>query len=83
MVRTEGVETMMEISAVLNIVLSVVFIGVSWWALQAFRFDLFVKKPDSAQAKLLQILLSIFIGYGVARFFMEYLGWSLMLKDLF
>ncbi|MFY0544210.1 DUF1146 family protein [Brevibacillus sp. H7] len=74
---------MMEISAVLNIVLSVVFIGVSWWALQAFRFDLFVKKPDSAQAKLLQILLSIFIGYGVARFFMEYLGWSLMLKDLF
>ncbi len=73
----------MEISAVLNIVLSVVFIGVSWWALQAFRFDLFVKKADSAQAKLLQILLSIFIGYGVARFFLEYLGWSLMLKDLF
>lgn len=73
----------LEASAVLNIVLSIVFIALSWWALQAFRFDLFVKKVDSAQAKLLQILLSIFIGYGVARFFLEYLGWSLMLRELF
>jgi uncharacterized integral membrane protein (TIGR02327 family) len=68
--------------AVINILISIVFIAVSWWALQAFRFDLFVVRADSAQAKLLQILLSIFIGYGVARFFMDYLGWSLMLKEL-
>lgn len=68
--------------AVINILISIVFIALSWWALQAFRFDLFVVKPDSAQAKLLQILLAIFIGYGVARFFMDYLGWSLMLKEL-
>jgi uncharacterized integral membrane protein (TIGR02327 family) len=78
-----GNQPMMEVSAVLNIVVSVIFIGVSWWALQAVRFDLFVKKADSAQTKLLQILLSIFIGYGVARFFMEYLGWSLLLNRLF
>jgi uncharacterized integral membrane protein (TIGR02327 family) len=73
----------MEWSAVLGIAVNVVFIGLSWWALQAFRFDLFVKQPESAQAKLLQILLSIFMGAGVARFFLEYLGWSLMLKGLF
>jgi uncharacterized integral membrane protein (TIGR02327 family) len=68
--------------AVINILVAIVFIALSWWALQAFRFDLFVHKIDSAQAKLLQILLSIFIGYGVARFFMDYLGWSLMLREL-
>jgi len=74
---------MMEVSAVLNIIVSLLLIAVSWWALQAFRFDLFVKKPDSAQVKVLQILLSIFIGHGVTRFFLEYLGWSLLLNRLF
>ncbi|UFJ40149.1 DUF1146 family protein [Brevibacillus humidisoli] len=71
------------ISALLYIVLTIIFIAISWWALQAFRFDLFVKKPDGAQAKLLQVLLSIFIGHGVAQFFMEYLGHSLLLQNLF
>lgn len=69
------------VSALVSIVVSIVCIGLSWWALQIFRFDLFVKKADSAQTKLLQILLSIFIGHGVADFFMEYLGWSLMLQN--
>ncbi len=71
------------VTGLLTILVSIVCIGLSWWALQAFRFDLFVKKADSAQAKLLQILLSIFIGAGVARFFMDYLGASLLLGHLF
>jgi uncharacterized integral membrane protein (TIGR02327 family) len=70
-------------TALLNISVSIICIAVSWWALQAFRFDLFVKKPDSPQAKLLQILLSIFLGSGVSRFLMEYLGSSLMLREFF
>ncbi|MGD8190332.1 DUF1146 family protein [Brevibacillus ginsengisoli] len=71
------------VSAVTNIIVSILCIGFSWWALQAFRFDLFVKHPESGQSKLLHIILSIFIGHGVASFFMEYLGWSMMLKSLF
>lgn len=71
------------VSALMYIILTIVSIAGSWWALQAFRFDLFVKKPDSAQAKLLQILLSIFLGHGVAQFFLEYLGHSLLLQTLF
>lgn len=71
------------VSALVYIILTIVSIGGSWWALQAFRFDLFVKNPNSAQAKLLQILLSIFLGHGVARFFLEYLGHSLLLQTLF
>ncbi len=71
------------VSALINIVLSIICIGLSWWALQAFRFDLFVHKANSARAKLLQILLSIVVGYIVSRFFLEYLGSSLMLQNLF
>lgn len=70
------------VSALVNILVSIVCIGLSWWALQAFRLDLFVKRPDSAQTKLLQIILAVFVGHGVASFFMEYLGWSMMLEEL-
>jgi uncharacterized integral membrane protein (TIGR02327 family) len=72
-----------EIYGVVSIILTVLFIALSWWGLQAIRFDLFLKKPDSAQAKLLQILLSLVIGYEVARFFLDYLGWSLMIGRVF
>ena len=70
-------------SALLTIIASVFFIGLSWWALQAFRFDLFVKNPRSGQAKLLQIFLAIFIGHGIADFFIQYLFSSLQLHELF
>ncbi|RXT04381.1 DUF1146 family protein [Ammoniphilus sp. CFH 90114] len=70
-------------TGLINIFLSLIFISISWWAIQCFRLDLFVKDYKSAQVKALQILLSIALGHGVARFFMDYLGWSMMLKQLF
>ncbi|CAM5797297.1 MULTISPECIES: DUF1146 family protein [Brevibacillus] len=66
-----------------SIIVSVALIGVSWWALQAFRFDLFLKNPQGPQAKLLQIIMSIFLGYQMASFLMEYLGWSLIFGQIF
>jgi uncharacterized integral membrane protein (TIGR02327 family) len=69
-------------TGLVNIVLSLLCIGISWWALQAIRIDLFVKQYDHPRTKVLLIFLSIIIGNGVARFFMDYLGWSLMLKQL-
>ncbi|NGQ95576.1 DUF1146 domain-containing protein [Brevibacillus sp. SYP-B805] len=74
---------MIDAYPLINIVITIICIAVSWWGLQAFRFDLFLKKADSPQAKLLQVLLSIFLGSGVARFFMEYLSSSLLLGRLF
>lgn len=74
---------MTDVYPLISITVTIVCIGISWWALQAFRFDLFTRKVNSAQTKLLQILLSIFIGNGVARFLMEYLTSSLMIGNLF
>lgn len=70
-------------TGLINILLSLVFITLSWWAVQSFRLDLFVKDYKSPQAKVLQILVSVALGHSVAKFFMDYLGWSLMLKQLF
>lgn len=73
----------LALGGVLNIVLALVCIAVSWWALQSVRFDLFLKNPRGAQAKMLLILLSIALGYGVASFFTAYLNWSALLQELF
>ncbi|HJV45989.1 MAG TPA: DUF1146 family protein [Bacillota bacterium] len=72
----------MGANGLINILLSLVFITLSWWALQAFRFDLFVKDHKGAKSKVLQILAAVALGHSVAKFFMDYLGWSLMLKQL-
>jgi uncharacterized integral membrane protein (TIGR02327 family) len=72
-----------EIYGFLSILLSIVFIGLSWWALQSVSFEKWLKKPNSAQAKLLQIILSVVLGYELTRFFLDYLGWSMVMGDLF
>lgn len=69
--------------ALLNMVLTLVSIVVCWWALQCVKFDLFLRQADGAQAKLLQLLLAIFLGYTIARFFIDYLQWSGWLRYLF
>lgn len=73
----------MAVSGLVNIVITILGIGFSWWSLQQFRFDLFLKEPKSPQSKTLQIFLSIVMGYLLSRFFIDYLGWSTMLKRLF
>jgi uncharacterized integral membrane protein (TIGR02327 family) len=69
--------------ALFNMVLTLVLIAISWWALQCIKLDLFVRDINGTQAKLLQILLSIFLGYTVARFFIDYIQWANWLRYLF
>lgn len=47
---------------------------VSWVALGAVRWDVFVKTPESAPARLLRLLLAILIGSGIAGFIVAYGG---------
>ncbi len=71
------------LSSMLSIILTMIAIGFAWWGLQSVRFDIFLKKPDGPQAKGLQIILSIALGYQFAQFFLDYLGWSIQLRNLF
>ncbi|UJF33264.1 DUF1146 family protein [Paenibacillus hexagrammi] len=70
-------------STVLHIMIYLICIGVSWWALQEFRFDVLLKRPKSAPAIMLQILLSIALGQLVASFFIQYLGLSIGFGNMF
>lgn len=70
-------------TAIFNMALTLVMILISWWALQVFKFDLFIRNMNSPQAKILQLLLSVLIGHGVASFFIQYMNWTAMLKYIF
>lgn len=78
-----GILSSMPSIALMYMVVYVIAIGFAWWALQEFRFDLFLKRPRSAAAKTLQIFLSIVLGSLVANFFLQYLGYSVGLNGIF
>lgn len=75
--------TSYAIEGIVHIFLSIILIALAWWALQTVRWDLFLLRPNSPQAKVLVIFLSIIIGSLVAGFLSQYFGWSNLIKYLF
>ncbi|MCF6138883.1 DUF1146 family protein [Pseudalkalibacillus berkeleyi] len=69
--------------SLLSIIINLVFLAVSWWAIQGLNFEKFIKSGKVVQARLLMILLTIAIASLVSTFFLNYLSWSLQLKYLF
>ncbi|KIL49778.1 membrane protein [Jeotgalibacillus soli] len=68
--------------ALLSMLIHLVFIALSFWALQALRIDKALKPNRVMQARVLLILLSIAIGSSVANFFLSYSTWSQQLPLL-
>ena len=58
----------LEFKLQLALVSHILFIGISFYALQAFRLDLLFKKGKTFQIQLMYILLSIAIGYSCIKF---------------
>ncbi|WP_239255171.1 DUF1146 family protein [Listeria ilorinensis] len=57
------------------------FIVITFWALQALNYEKFLKKNRVIQARLLFAILSIVIGYTLSNFFLEYLEASKQLVN--
>jgi uncharacterized integral membrane protein (TIGR02327 family) len=62
--------------ALVSIIVHLLFIGLSWWALQALNFEKLLRKNHVVQARVLYILLAIVLGSTVSNFFLDYLLWS-------
>lgn len=62
------------IDAVIRIVCHMMFIYVSFWAMQSIRIEQFFKTHQTSQVRLLIVLFSIVIGYTVSSFFLEFLA---------
>ncbi|MCP8967889.1 DUF1146 family protein [Ectobacillus ponti] len=62
--------------ALIAILVHLLFITLTWWALQALNYEALLKKGKVVQARVLLILLTIAIGSAVSSFFLDYLGYS-------
>ncbi|MFF5993894.1 DUF1146 family protein [Lysinibacillus sp. KU-BSD001] len=69
--------------ALFGTVAYIFFIGVTFYALQAFRLEQLFKKGKVFQIQLIYILLSIAIGSSVADFFIHFSNWSQQIPYLF
>ncbi|WNS42632.1 DUF1146 family protein [Paenibacillus sp. MMS20-IR301] len=70
-------------SSMISMVISLICVALSWWALQNLKLDLLIRYPKSPQGRLLHLLLAIVLGHFVAGFLLDYLGWSGLIARMF
>ncbi|NUU60889.1 DUF1146 family protein [Paenibacillus agri] len=70
-------------SGLVSMVVSLLCVVLSWWALQNLKLDLIIRYPKSPQSRLLHLLLAIVLGHFVAGFLLDYLGWSSQIRHMF
>ncbi|EST12386.1 DUF1146 family protein [Sporolactobacillus laevolacticus] len=71
------------LQAMISILFHLFFLALTWWALQSLKLDAAIRNPKSLQARILYVLLAIAISYPVAKFFLDYVIWSLMLPQIY
>ncbi|MEW9677017.1 DUF1146 family protein [Lentibacillus sp. L22] len=69
--------------AVVSIISHLIFIFITWKVVQTINFDPLVRKGKVTEARVLLLFITIVIGTGVSRFFLEILQWSQDLLYLF
>ncbi|MDP4096087.1 DUF1146 family protein [Paenibacillus sp. P96] len=70
-------------NGMVSMMVSLVCIGLAWWALQSVKFDLWIRNPKGPQGRLLHLFLAVVLGRFVAVFLLDYISWSQMLRYMF
>jgi uncharacterized integral membrane protein (TIGR02327 family) len=79
----EELSNTIGVQAIMNMMISITLILLSWWALSILRFELFLRQTGDWQAKLLHVLLAVAIGHTAARFLIDYVQWTTWLRYFF
>ncbi|SFC25743.1 conserved hypothetical integral membrane protein [Alkalibacterium subtropicum] len=66
--------------SLIDLVSHVFFVLVVFWAMQALKTDVLIKKHHIPQARILYIVISIAVGYSVSNFFIDFV---LSIQNLF
>jgi uncharacterized integral membrane protein (TIGR02327 family) len=69
--------------ALIAIFSHLLFITLTWWALQGVHFEHLMKKGRVMQTKVLLLLITIAVGTSVSNFFLDYLSYSRSLTYFF
>lgn len=69
--------------AIISMLSHLIFIYITWRVVLTINFDPLIRKGRTTEAKILLLFITIVIGSGVSRFFLEILQWSRDLMYLF
>ncbi|MBE3549996.1 MAG: hypothetical protein BLITH_0398 [Brockia lithotrophica] len=69
--------------ALVNILAALAFVVAAFWAVDAVRWESFVKDPHSRRTRTLRALLALALAAVLSCFFAQYLVWSWDLRHLF
>lgn len=69
-------KTLLGTEALLAIIVNLLFIIVTWWALTSIKWESIMKKGHVAQIRLFMVLLTITISSTVSSFFLDYLQYA-------
>ncbi|MDF9840104.1 MULTISPECIES: DUF1146 family protein [unclassified Paenibacillus] len=82
-ILVEDLSSAVGTSGLVSMIVSLLCVVLSWWALQNLKLDLVIRYPKSPQGRLLHLLLAIVLGHFVAGFLLDYLGWSGQVRNMF
>ncbi|PTH32890.1 DUF1146 domain-containing protein [Staphylococcus arlettae] len=68
--------------SIVHLILHVICICISYWALNAVRLEQFFKKGFPVQVQICMIFIAIFLGTAVSNFIIDLLQFSTQLKYL-
>lgn len=69
--------------SIISMLSHVIFIYITWTAMQGINFEPFVRKNKVTEARIIIIFLAIVIGTGVSNFVLDIIHWSQDLIYLF
>jgi uncharacterized integral membrane protein (TIGR02327 family) len=75
--------THLGVVALINIILSLCSIVFCWSIISNLRLEQWMKSLKASQSRILILILSIVLGHQLATFFIDYLGWSRLIGNLF
>ncbi|RDW22256.1 hypothetical protein CWR48_00685 [Oceanobacillus arenosus] len=70
-------------TALMSIFSHLIFIYITWRLVIVMNFDPIIRKGHATEGRIFLLFLSIIIGTGVSRFFLDILQWSGQLVYLF
>lgn len=77
----EEMFTMTGLTGLFSITVEILSILLVWMLLREVKWDKIVRFPQSAKARMLQLLLAVCIGHMFAQFILQYWNYTLMLKS--
>lgn len=69
--------------AIVSMISHLIFIGLTWRIITSLKLEPFVRKGSETEFKILLLFVTIVIGSGVSRFFLDLFQWSQDLMYLF